>query len=92
MLNKAISSGRPTGYRTNNSFPQRQGAHGGWDRSAGDARSSVAPDPNLIFLRGPCSLFSCFVIFLWTIELENFEQGPCHVFVYILVAEEKYIT
>lgn len=29
MLNKAISSGRPTGYRTNNSFPQRQRAHGG---------------------------------------------------------------
>jgi hypothetical protein len=31
------------------------GAHGGCDQSAGDAYSSMAPDPTSGMIRGPCT-------------------------------------
>jgi hypothetical protein len=37
------------------------GAHGGYDRSAGDAYSSMAPDPTSDIFRGPCTPIIWFV-------------------------------
>jgi hypothetical protein len=36
-------------------FYVKYGAHGGCDRSAGDAYSSMAPDPTSDIFRGPCT-------------------------------------
>jgi hypothetical protein len=41
------------------------GAHGGCDRSAEDAYSSVAPDPTFAFVGGPCCPTLDFVIAFW---------------------------
>ena len=41
------------------------GAHGGCDRSAGDAHSSAAPDPAFAFVGGTCCPTLEFVIALW---------------------------
>jgi hypothetical protein len=43
----------------------RNGAHGGCDRSAGDAHSSAAPDPTFAFVGGPYCPALDFVIASW---------------------------
>ena len=41
-------------------------AHGGCDRSAEDAYSSMAPDPAFAFVEGPCCPTLDFVCVIWT--------------------------
>jgi hypothetical protein len=57
------------------------GAHGGCDRSAGDAHSSAAPDPTFAFVEGPCCPTLDFVIafdYDYVLHIVNFAILYCN--------------
>jgi hypothetical protein len=63
-------------------------AHGGCDRSAEDAYSSMAPDPTLAFVVGPCCLTLEYIFALWI--MITFYMLLTSLFCMIKIARKKY--